>query len=83
MQSKTCACFFWKKFIHGSTIKLLDYIDDMVYFGTSDLTLKSFWYSLSSHFDVEFLGQAHWYLSTHINQDHEFNITLTKHATAN
>ncbi len=31
---------------------------------------------LSKRFDVEFLGQAYWYLSARIYQDADFNITL-------
>ena len=34
-------CFFWKDCDDGSLITLLDYADDMIYFGTLEVTLKA------------------------------------------
>jgi len=72
-QSKACPCFFWKTWTDGAVNKLLDYVDDMMYFGTKESGLKDFWDNLCM---CDFLGQAHWYLSTQIAQDNFFNITV-------
>jgi len=75
-QSIICPCLFSKVFTDKSIVKLLDYVDDMLYFGTSEATLKPFCDSLTSRFDVEMLGQAYWYLSMWISQDLVFSITI-------
>ena len=75
-QRKTRPCLFWKVFPDGSVVKLLDYVNDILYFSTPDTTLKIFWGNLTSRFDVKMLGQAHWYLSMWISQDSDFSITI-------
>jgi hypothetical protein len=37
-------------------------MDDKLFFGNNEATLQEFKDKLSKRFDVEFLGQAHWYL---------------------
>ncbi len=51
-------------------------MDDKLFFGNNEATLQEFKDKLSKRFDVEFLGQAPWYLSARIYQDTDFNITL-------
>ncbi len=51
-------------------------MDDKLLFANNEATVKEFKGKLSKRFDVEFLGQAHWYLSARIHQDADFNITL-------
>ena len=55
---------------------MLDYVDDMLYFGTNETCLKDFCESLTSLIDIKYLGQAHWYLSTRISQGQDFTITI-------
>ena len=62
-QSKGCLCFFWITYADRAVINLLDYVDDMLYFSTTESCLKDLQDNLNAHFDVGFLGQAHWYLS--------------------
>jgi transposase InsO family protein len=76
LQSKVIACLFWKVFPDGSSLCLLDYVDDCLYFGTNDASLKQFEMEISARFDLTLMGQAHWYLSTRITQSANFNITL-------
>ena len=76
MQSKVIACFFWKNFEDGSKIYLLDYVDDCLYYGTSEASLKIFEKEISARFDLTLMGQAHWYLSTRIQQAENFDITV-------
>ncbi len=75
-QSRTSPCFFFKVFSDGSYIKLTVYLDDKLFFGNNEATLQEFKDKLSKRFYMEFLGQAHWYLSARIYQDADFNITL-------
>jgi hypothetical protein len=76
MQSKVIACLFWKTFPDGSKVYLLDYVDDCLYYGTNDTTLKEFEVKISGRFDLTLMGQAHWYLSTRIQQSANFDVTI-------
>ena len=76
IQSKVIACLFWKTFEDGSKVYLLDYVDDCLYYGTSDVSLKKFETEISARFDLTLMGQAHWYLSTRIQQSENFDITI-------
>ncbi len=67
---------FCKVYPDGSSVKLLIYVDDKLFFGNNDTTLPEFKDKRTKRFDVEFLGQAHWYLSATIYQDANFNVTL-------
>ena len=75
-QSSVISCMFWKIFPDGSIIRLLNYVDDMLYFGTSPVSVKLFETDLSTKFDLELMNQAHWYLSCRITQDAFYNITI-------
>jgi hypothetical protein len=75
-QSSTICCLFYKIYPDGSQLFLLNYVDDMLYFGTSAALIAQFEADLSSRFDLEKLGQAHWYLATRITQHANFNITI-------
>ena len=75
-QSQVIKCYYWKKFPDGSVVKLLDYVDDMLYFGTSTDTLKQFEAELKARFDLDIMGQAQWYLATRITQHANFDITV-------
>ena len=55
---------------------LLVYVDDSLYFSTSDDMIKDFRKSLSDRFEVGFMGYAHWFLSLRISQDKNYNITV-------
>ncbi len=51
-------------------------MDNKLFFRNNETTLQEFKDKLAKRFDVEFLGQAHWYLSARIHQDADFNVTL-------
>ncbi len=69
-------CLFFKKFPDGSIIYLLNYVDDMLYYGNSDDALLTFETKLSERFNLETKGQAHWYLATRITQLASYDIIL-------
>jgi hypothetical protein len=55
---------------------IIIYIDDFLYFGTNDKTRKQFELEFGSRFNIEFQGQAHWYLAARITQDKDMNTTI-------
>jgi hypothetical protein len=76
LQSPIICCLFFKIFPDGSSICPLNYVDDILYFGTSSSLLEHFESELDSCFDLEKIGQAHWYLATKITQQINYDITL-------
>jgi transposase InsO family protein len=72
-------CFFVKEFKDGSKIFLLNYVDDMLYYGTNTSHVEEFEKQLGDRFNLELLGQAHWYLGTRIKQLSNFDIELDQH----
>ncbi len=75
---KSCVirCLFFQKYQDGSVIFILNYVDDMLYYGNSDDTLLTFEKKLSERFNLETKGQAHWYLATKITQLASHDIIL-------
>ncbi len=67
--------FLLQVFSDGSYVKLIVYVDDNLFYRNNEATLWEFKDKLSKRFHVEFLGQAHWYLSARIYHDADFNIT--------
>jgi len=76
MQSTVIRCLFYQRYPDGSVIFILNYVDDMLYSGTSDQTLMAFELKLSERFNLELKGQAHWYLATRITQLASYDIIL-------
>jgi len=74
--SSTVPCLFIKEDEDGDKIYVLNYVDDMLYYGTNDVKVKQDEESLQARFSLELMGQAHWYLSTRINQLSNYNIEL-------
>jgi hypothetical protein len=75
-ESTVMRCLFHKTCPDGSQIDLLDYVSDLLYFGTNYSTMKQLEEELSSRFELELMGQAHWYLSTYITRLANFDITI-------
>jgi hypothetical protein len=78
IQSTVVKCLFFKKLTDGSVIFLLNYVDDMLYYGSSDDALLTFEIQLSERFNLETKGQAHWYLATRITQLASYDIILNQ-----
>ena len=75
-QSSTCPVLFTRHEPDGSFLRIIFYIDDGLYFATSDGALERFKKELPERFNVVFQGTAHWYLSARIHQDNQNNITM-------
>ncbi len=63
----------------GSKLFLLNYVDDMLYYGTDISLVEEFEKQLGNCFNLELLGQVHWYLGTRIRQLSNFDIELDQH----
>jgi hypothetical protein len=59
-----------------SSIYVLNYVDDMLYFGICDLEVTKFEEAQKKRFNLELMGFAHWYLATRINQLANYDIEL-------
>jgi hypothetical protein len=55
---------------------LLNAVDDQLYFSNCDDMRRKFEAAVKADFDVDFLGQAHWYLQARITQHTDFSVTL-------
>ncbi len=84
IQSSIIRCLFYRRFSNGSVLFVLNYINYMLYFGTSDDTLLAFETKLSKRFNLETKGQAHWYLATRITQlaNHDIILDQTRHCNS-
>jgi hypothetical protein len=74
--SSTVKCLFYKVYENGDFILILDYVDDMLYHGSNKEYVIIFEKRLQARFNLELMGQAHWYLATRINQKSNFDIEL-------
>ena len=77
--SASVPCLFVQEGENGHRIFLLNYVDDMLYYGTCPTALAAFESGLKQRFNLELLGQAHWYLATRIHQHNNFDIELDQH----
>jgi hypothetical protein len=57
----TIPSLFIKEDENGDKLYVLDYVDDMLYYGTNETKVKEF---EALRFNLELMGQAHWYLAT-------------------
>jgi hypothetical protein len=74
--SKSVPCLFVKVTSGGNKIFILNYVDDMLYYGTCAKEVTEFEESLQRRFNLELMGQAHWYLATRINQLANYDVEL-------
>ncbi|MGH3054708.1 MAG: reverse transcriptase domain-containing protein, partial [Gaiellaceae bacterium] len=68
-------CLLWKT-TGTHVVMLLNYVDDMLYFGTSTTIEGTFVKELTTRFKAEIMGQAHWFLSLRITQGADYSITI-------
>ena len=64
--------------------KILCYVDDCVYWYTSEALLKWFVDTLEKRLHVNFLGYAHWFMSIIISQmkDNSISVDQARYATS-
>ena len=74
---------YYKYATYGTQIFVLSYVDDCVYWYTSEALGKWFVDTLGKIFHVKFLGYAHWFMSIRISQmkDHSISVDQARYAT--
>ena len=74
---------YYKYAPDGSKIVVLSYIDDCVYWYTSEAILKWFVDTLGKIFHVDFLGYEHWFMPIRIShtKDHYISVDQARYAT--
>jgi len=74
--SENIKCLFIKQFDDKTILLLLNYVDDMLYLGKNNAHISAFKRQLKQQFNLEFLGQAHWYLATQVDHLANYDIEL-------
>ena len=75
---------YYKYAPDGTNIFVLSYVDDCVYWYTSEAVGKWFVDTLGNIFHVKFLEYAHWFMSIIISQmkDHSVSVDQAIYATS-
>ena len=68
----------------GTKVVVISYVDDYIYWHTSEALGKWFFDTLRKRFHVNFLGYAHWFMSIRISQmkDHSISVDQARYATS-
>jgi len=74
--SECMRCLFIRTYAGGIRLYILNYVDDMLYYCKDPVRLREFEEKLRARFNLELIGQAHWYLGTRISQLANFDIEL-------
>jgi hypothetical protein len=74
--SECMCCLFTHMYADGTKMYVLNYVDDMLYHCRDTEKLIEFEQKLRARFNLELIGQAHWYLGTRINQLANYDIEL-------
>jgi len=74
--SECMRCLFIRIYPDGVRIYVLNYVDDMLYYCKNSTRLREFEEKLRAWFNLELIGQAHWYLGTRMNQLANYDIEL-------
>jgi hypothetical protein len=78
-QSQSDPSIFVKHYPNGDWLKLIFFVDDMLYCGSNDEVEKEFQKAVSHRFHVKFLGPAHWFLQMRIHKHKDQSYTLDQH----
>ena len=76
IQSQTDPSYFILRRKHGEWLRLIFYVDDMLYYGSNDSIEKEFEEMVKRRFDVKFLGPAQWFLQMRIHRHSDKSYSL-------
>ena len=84
IQSQFQMPIYYKYAPYGTKIVIIFYVDDCVYFYTSEALGKWLVGTLGKIFHVKFLEYAHWFMSIRISQmkDHSISVDQARYATS-
>jgi hypothetical protein len=81
-QSQSDPSIFVRHYANGQWLKLIFFVDDMLYCGSNDTVERDFQASVNDRFHVKFLGPAHWFLQMRIHRHKDRTCTLDQHRYA-
>ena len=83
IQSQCQMSIYYKYTLYGTRIVVLSYVDDCVYWYTSEAIGKWFVDTSGKRFHVNFLGYVHWFIPIRITQmkDHSISVDQARYAT--
>jgi hypothetical protein len=79
MQSQAEQSYFVLYDKHNQWLRLLFFVNDMLYVGSNNSIKKTFEDSVRNRFDMKFLGPAQWFLQMRIHQHKDSTYTLDQH----
>jgi hypothetical protein len=79
IQSSLDATYFVKIYPDGSFVRLIFHVDDMLYFGNNNEVERLFESEIKGRFNVNVLGQAHWFLQMRIHHHADKSISFDQH----
>ena len=84
IQSQCQISIYYKYALDGTNIFVLSYLDDCVYWYTSETIGKWFLDTLGKIFHMNFLGYEHWFMSIQISQmkDHSISVDQARYGTS-
>ena len=84
IQSQCQISIYYKYAAYGTNIVILSYVNDCVYWYTSEAIGKWSVDTLGNRFHVNFLGYSHWYMSIRISnmKDHYISVDQAIYATS-
>ena len=84
IQSQCQISIYYKYAPDGTKLFVISYVDDCVYWYTSEALGKSFVGTLGKIFHLNFLGNSHWFMSIIIYQmnDHSISVDKARYATS-
>jgi hypothetical protein len=66
-QSKADPSIFVKHYANGQWLKLIFFVDDMLYCSSNNTVEREFQVAVHERFHVKFLGPAHWFLQMRLH----------------
>ena len=68
LQSTADTTYFIRYGKDGSWMRLIFYVDDLLYYGSNEHAEKNFETEVKTRFKIEFNGNANWFLNMRIHQ---------------
>ena len=75
---------YYKYVTYGTKVVVLSYVDDCVYWYTSEAIGKWFLDTLGNIFHIKFLGYTHWFMPSMIShtKDHSMSVDQARYDTS-
>jgi len=82
VQSTADTTYFIKYYQDGSWVRLIFYVDDLLYFGSNKEAETCFEKAVANRFRIDFNGSAQWFLQMRIHQYEDFSYSIDQYRYA-